>query len=505
MGNIINELKYEIPDDLPKPTEEEYMAAILRLAAEAERTKKAKFHVPGQDDDDDEKEGFLEKMGLYTDDEVVFPETNEDGVLKALGRKRKVNLRTLLRIIQASRFLTSSKHTVVLYFAQTSGRLLDVFGNASAIYHAVRLGVECGLLQEWDGCLWFKDGDRDNECTMYAWNKAVEHIILDIARKHRVRARLPKSTRMRRARRNHGRLVAKAMVKAAGQPIMITQKAHLPLSLTDDEIVDALRHRYPQLCWAQDVAIRLNERLPDDEQISASPKITRAATRITKIGFRISNPLVSAKEHHTDKDEIFTGRWRKDVLAAKLGKWIHYDVKSSIYRVTYFLRRGVWLPRAQDLYAMMAGFRFPTKTDRDNFKVLAMKLYFDDAPGSIVIHLVGKGVSREVASKSLVTEARRRALDVCGGTIRSEIFLHESCIYLEAFRRMVEDWGWRVIQVYDSFYVRHDDGMDAEATFSAIDKLIADCAYWYQATFLRGVNQDDPTLITSLDKGALQQ
>ena len=141
VDNEINELKYEVPDDLPKPTEEEYMAALLRLAAEAERTKKKKFQVPGKDRDDDEEESFLEKMGLHIDDDVVFPETDEEKVLAALGRKWKVNVRTLLRLIQASRFLTNSKHTIVLYFAQTSGRLLDVFGNASAIHPLISRSI----------------------------------------------------------------------------------------------------------------------------------------------------------------------------------------------------------------------------------------------------------------------------------------------------------------------------------------------------------------------------
>ncbi len=131
-------------------------------------------------------------------------------------------------------------------------------------------------------------------------------------------------------------------------------------------------------------------------------------------------------------------------------------------------------------------FDFPTKEDRDNYKALAMKLYFDDSTKSIITHLVGKGVDREVAGMGLVEEARRRAFEICNGTMRSEIFLHESCIYLEAFRRMVEDWGWRVIQVYDCFYVRLDDGMDEDETLRAIDRLVADCADWYRINFRGG-------------------
>ena len=231
------------------------------------------------------------------------------------------------------------------------------------------------------------------------------------------------------------------------------------------------------------MAITLNEHLSIDEQISANPKITRAKKSISKIGFRITNPLVSAKEHSNENDANFTGKWRKDVLKDKLGKWVEYDVTSSIYRVAYLINHGVWLPRDKDLYAMMVGMDFPTTKDRDNYKAFAMKLYFDSSARSIVNHLVGKGVDKMSASEAVVEEARKRMFAVVGKPLKSEIFLHEGCIYLEAFRRMVEERKWRVIQVYDGFYVRLDDGMDAKKVFDEVDRIVTDCAYWYLDNF----------------------
>ncbi len=483
IANIKNTIPDDIPDDIPRDperTEEEYNNAILNLCVKVDETKGNKFRVPGSD----VEESFLERLGLYYDDDVVFPETTEDEVKLSLGRKWRRNLRTLLKLAESEKFLTSSKHTIVLYFSLTSGRLLDIFGNGSAIYQAVQLGVKCGLLMAVEDAYYDKYDGSSNMCRMYAWNKVVEQYIRDIAKKNRIRCKMTKSSRMKRAMKNHGRLVGKALEKTNGKPIKIAQSTSLPLTLTDDEIVDALRDYYPQLAWAQEVAIFLNEHLSIDEQISANPKITRAKKSISKIGFRITNPLVSAKEHSNDNDANFTGKWRKDVLEDKLGEWVEYDVKSSIYRVAYLINHGVWLPRDKDLYSMMVGMEFPTKKDRDNYKAFAMKLYFDSSSRSIVNHLVGKGVDLASASEAVVEEARKRMFEVVGKPLKSEIFLHEGCIYLEAFRRMVEERKWRVIQVYDGFYVQLNDGMDEADVFNEADQIITDCAYWYLDKFL---------------------
>ncbi len=498
IANIKNTIPDDIPDDIPRDperTEEEYNNAILNLCVKVDETKGNKFRVPGSD----VEESFLERLGLYYDDDVVFPETTEDEVKLSLGRKWRRNLRTLLKLAESEKFLTSSKHTIVLYFSLTSGRLLDIFGNGSAIYQAVQLGVKCGLLMAVEDAYYDKYDGSSNMCRMYAWNKVVEQYIRDIAKKNRIRCKMTKSSRMKRAMKNHGRLVGKALEKTNGKPIKIAQSTSLPLTLTDDEIVDALRDYYPQLAWAQEVAIFLNEHLSIDEQISANPKITRAKKSISKIGFRITNPLVSAKEHSNDNDANFTGKWRKDVLEDKLGEWVEYDVKSSIYRVAYLINHGVWLPRDKDLYSMMVGMEFPTKKDRDNYKAFAMKLYFDSSSRSIVNHLVGKGVDLASASEAVVEEARKRMFEVVGKPLKSEIFLHEGCIYLEAFRRMVEERKWRVIQVYDGFYVQLNDGMDEADVFNEADQIITDCAYWYLDKFLGSPTKNQTKSFEELD------
>lgn len=50
---------------------------------------------------------------------------------------------------------------------------------------------------------------------------------------------------------------------------------------------------------------------------------------------------------------------RESLLTAAWGEQpAHYDVKSSIYRVQYFLNRGVWLDDSIDLYQLMCPEKF---------------------------------------------------------------------------------------------------------------------------------------------------
>ena len=182
-NNIKNTIPDDIPDDIPRDPErtaEEYNDAILTLCAKVDETRGNKFRVPGGADE----ESFWERLGLYFDDDVEFPQTTEDEVKLSLGRKWRRNLRTLLKLAESEKFLTSSKHTIVLYFALTSGRLLDIFGNGSAIYHAIQLGVKCGLLMAVEEAYHGKDDNLENVCRLFAWNKAVEKLIRDIAKAH---------------------------------------------------------------------------------------------------------------------------------------------------------------------------------------------------------------------------------------------------------------------------------------------------------------------------------
>ena len=459
---LLNTIPNDVPIFIDKATEDRL---LLELAERVAKVADNPFKISGEE--------HRARYGLW--DDTQFPELSENAIKVALGRKWKVCLGTLHWLVSIFDTMASPSHVTTFNFPQTSGKLLELFGSNYQISKVIQGAIAIGLIACVDENYAY-GSDIDNFCKLYAWNKPRAKLVKDMVKKYGCRKELPKSVRMKLAKRNHGKKLKSLKEKISPSMIRITQKTCLPLSITNEEIVDAIRHNYPQIAWAQDTAIKLNENLPADEQISANPKIRRTGKVISKIGFRITNPIVSCKEHENENKD-YNGRWRKEILKEKLGEWVEYDVKSSIYRVHYFITHGEWLSDEIDLYKEMAGTEFPSKESRNFYKQFAMSLYFENSVDSIRNHLLKKGIGS--LNDEALNAAWNRMRFILGNPMKSEIFIHEGCIYLEALRRMIEN-HWKVIQVYDGFYVQKQSGI----TPDDIRNIIEDSAYWYRNTFL---------------------
>ena len=86
--------------------------------------------------------------------------------------------------------------------------------------------------------------------------------------------------------------------------------------------------------------------------------------------------------------------------------------------------------------------------------------------------------------------------EIIGGDWRSRILTFAKCVKeLDEAQKDDED--------EDEGGTGH--GRNGDDVIREAASIVEQSAYWYQRTFLSGVNQDDPTLNTGLDKGALQQ
>ena len=206
---------------------------------------------------------------------------------------------------------------------------------------------------------------------------------------------------------------------------------------------------------------------------------------ITRIGIRKTNGYCNLKVHgYEDRQswenlsEQEKSRIRDVVISRRLGGVYENDVKSSIYRITYLLNNGEWLDREIDLYPRMAGFEFKSKEERNLFKSpLAMKLYFSSSidkaiSTSIYNSTSTKELFKKLNAKDVLQEARDNMLNVIGSSYRSEIFLHESCIYTQVAHK-IRQMGYRLIQIYDGFFTNKP--LD-EKTF---DEIVKKCALDY--------------------------
>lgn len=236
----------------------------------------------------------------------------------------------------------------------------------------------------------------------------------------------------------------------------------------EEYLTQCLYENYPQLKHYQELADMINDTFYADDldrQIQFTPTFTwrKGNKCIIKIGIRATNPLVSAKKEYNEKDEEWT--IHKDEIFDKYGLKYHYDVKSSVPRLTYFLNTGDWLDNSVDLYEIMYK-RFihycPSEATEWNeetrkvFKNFHMRGYFDNY-STIAGH-----IKRQVAMKTeyskdewsdldyVMKSYKRTIEETIGGLYDSEIFFHESCIYLdvlfELLKRNVEVW-----QVYDEW------------------------------------------------------
>ena len=247
-------------------------------------------------------------------------------------------------------------------------------------------------------------------------------------------------------------------------------------------IESVLNARYPQFIEGRKLADELNKSLPTEEKIkwrwNLELKQGRNGRRyLTKIGFRASNMICSYKKHENE-NPCYRGKWRSEYLEGVYGKYTDYDFNASIWRLSYNLLHDDILPESTDGYELAYGDKFATRDNREVFKKIAMRLYFGG------INQLGVQVEnkfREIENKlgekysydkdraariqDIMEEQKLLAAENIGGFFDSEIFLHESCIYLNIYKDIV-DSGIRCSQVYDSFYFDSNADIDVNRLYA---------------------------------------
>ena len=258
-------------------------------------------------------------------------------------------------------------------------------------------------------------------------------------------------------------------------------------------IESVLNARYPQFLEGRRTADELNKTLPTEEKIkwrwNLELKQGRNGRRyLTKIGFRSSNIICSYKKHENE-NPCYRGKWRSEYLSGVYGDgYGHYDFNASIWRLSYNLLHDDVLPESTDGYELAYGDRFATRKDRDIFKKIAMRLYFGGINQlGVQVENRFKEISKELGEnydydcdrarriQDIMREQKLMAVENIGGFFDSEIFLHESCIYLNVYRDIVKS-GIRCSQVYDSFYFKAGTDID-------VNRLYEDNLRLYKSRF----------------------
>lgn len=220
---------------------------------------------------------------------------------------------------------------------------------------------------------------------------------------------------------------------------------------------------------------------------------------IVRIGIRDTCQACSFKKG-TEKEDIerakeskkpllYTGGYRDDFLEKVFqGKeYREFDVNASIYRITLLIKNGIWPKTAgKDLYNSFLGM--DCAEFRPFVKLLAMIIYFQS--DRTVRQIANSESCRKVFGKNVnfqeridfISVMKQNMQRILGDSLGSEVFLHESCIYMR-FNHELQKLGYRVVQIYDGFYTNAPKDFDFEA-------LLIKVASWYYEAFIKDEKAD---------------
>ena len=410
---------------------------------------------------------YYEELLKYTPTGSEFkdaPKTYEDfKTILPIGRYRKSHLVGMIQLVGKYEKVTRKDTYNPIFISTTSQSMLDMYGNKMNVSRALKLAADIYLIEKVNPKYRF-NANKYSYPQIYIWNKKVQQWIKQVCKEEGIEDELKKNVIDKDKERSItsntlGNTYENSSIYRVGKSL------NLP-NLSDEDVHTKLYETYPFLKKYESLADEDNLSLPPSERIKARPNIKRNKenTLIKSIGYRMTSGIVSLKEHENEHKD-YNGVWRKEYLNEVFPNgYYEYDVKSSIYRITYWLNFGVWLDNGIDLYSEIYGSDFTSEEDRRAFKQFCMSLYFDK-PSLIYAHKrntipnsIGKyGVN---GIKNIIDRASRLMFKAIGKSYGSEVFVYESCLYMNVVHKMRKQ-GVKVVQIYDGFYFDKKKDVDS--------------------------------------------
>ena len=419
---------------------------------------------------------------------------SEKGLKSALGRKWKPNLKDIGRFARMYQPITSNyfkideegrNHPVsVLPISCRNSNLIENFGNQSAVSRLIKKCQRIGFLVRMNKHYHFdKRKAKRNYSYFYAYNKSVEHLVIDVCRRRKIdiEASMEKdytivgtfADAMKIPKEDYDRITLKTgRIGLAGYDSKSAEEAI-------KRVIMAEKYRLliaPRLAKIS----AMNTHLPEEQRIVFNPNLKYSKNgRLIRIGLRATSYIVSLEKD----EEKANGKTRMEYLTEYFGtdEIQEYDVRASIYQISHLLNFGEWIGNGQDPYEKMFGRPFKNKAEREAYKSFCMTLYFDN-PNEIYAHnrrAIPFCVSQygKDAIKDAIFKAEESMRGFTGDKFFNEVFLHESLIYID-FVYALRNVGIDVVQVYDGFYLR--EGVISK---EELERLIRECAMRYLADY----------------------
>lgn len=419
---------------------------------------------------------------------------SEKGLKSALGRKWMPNLKDIGRFAKIYQPITSNyfkiddegkNHPVsVLPISCRSSNLIETFGNQSAVSRLIKKCLRIGLLVRMDNQYHFDNRRaKKNYSYFYAYNKSVEHLVIDVCRRRKIDIEAP----MEKDYTIVGTLADAIKLPQADYGRITLKTGRIGLagynSKSAEETIKRviMAEKYGRLIMPRLAKIAaMNIRLPEEQRIVFNPNLKYSKNgRLIRIGLRATSHIVSLEKD----EEKANGKTRMEYLIEHFGtdEIQEYDVRASIYQISHLLNFGEWIGNGQDPYEKMFGRPFKNKAEREAYKSFCMALYFDN-PNEIYAHnrrAIPFCVSQygKDAIKDAIFKAEESMCGFTGDKFFNEVFLHESLMYID-FVHALRDMGIDVVQIYDGFYLRK--GLIDERE---LEWMMRECAMRYLAEY----------------------
>lgn len=216
------------------------------------------------------------------------------------------------------------------------------------------------------------------------------------------------------------------------------------LDLSEEELEELLYLRYPQIRYYQNVVEEINNVnnwKGSLYEIKFEPNIERHYS-YNKFSIR-----------YTSEYACFPKETRETINKDVLGEDYHkYDVNGSIFRVTYLLNNGTWMDYSDDIYKYLYGNEFESREDRNEFKTICNTVYFTSTATEAARRYIDRKKldNNNQELLNIFDDLKTKITNIIGKSYNSEIFMHESCIYIDTIKRMMY-LGYKVLPIYDCF------------------------------------------------------
>jgi len=384
----------------------------------------------------------------------------QEELINKLGRKWRINLCTLYELVARYYKRIGNKSIQISTHSKSLHRIIGT-NNAKQASKVIDMAMDIGLFKLDSDLYGFNHIDRDdNYSRTFFVDGEISSIITNSSH---MGERI--GDKGKREKREIKLMLEMEEIKYTNLdlPEISSKKEYDMTNRQEEEIMAALKQRYPQIGYYQDMIDAVNNCYTiDDEgridphlQTFLEPRIHKYVDRnnrtMARFGIRAYNELCSLPKRN---DRIFD---RNDELDYYMGKdrWFEYDLNASIYRIARSIRDGNWYDNATDIYEIFNGGPFDNEEERKKFKVICNMVHFskdmNTACSAYRRKFKDERNLKNTELKPRLEEIKQRITEFCGN-FDSEIFLHESCIVTGTVKLLLDN-GIKAVQLYDCIFV----------------------------------------------------